>query len=67
MFGFGRKRKVVVKQYHSPREMEHDANKMLERGYDESSVQVSKTLGLPTLSHGMLHDQFTVTYRCGRC
>lgn len=65
MWPFGGKRKVVVKAYDSVRAYERDANRMVREGYALDGVVVSKSVGLPGLTHGVLHDRFTVTYRYG--
>jgi hypothetical protein len=67
MFGFGKRKQIVVKDYDSDKAYERDANRLARQGYSVEHVVVSKAVGLPTLSHGILHDRLVVTYQCAGC
>lgn len=53
---------ILVRRYHSERDFERAAIRLYREGYQPITVMRNVRFGVPTLTHGIIHTNITVTY-----
>lgn len=63
MFGFGKPKTIIVKEFTSHHDLEREGNRLAKKGYTLTGVSQRTSIGAPTLTRGIIHTKTTATFQ----